>query len=247
MNWENMRGDPYLAPSVEIVHKDHIDAFTGSRRVVILLLGSTSARAFLLPIVHHFARRLGDKVRFGYLMAEGLHDRAGLLPHVGRVFAEEARRPRAARRGYYLFLDGQTVAFHRGLNDPKFAPLMGTIMEAIPSQKQSSETLHLFQQAINEIALSVIGRFDPVLFPGEAPRREEQEGRTRTNPYEVLGLPETATDAEIKRAYRTKLRESHPDLVETHSAEVRQLAQERSQRIIRAYRQISQSRHPRPA
>ncbi len=240
-------GEPYLAPTVEIVDKTDLEVFAGSRRVVILLLGSTSPRAFLLPVVHHFAKRLGQKVRFGYIMTEGLHDRASLLPQLGQVFTRERRRPRAARRGYYLFFEGQVIGFHRGLNDPVFAPLVASMMEAIPSQKPNSETLRLFQRVVQEIALSVIGQFSPLLFGGPGPALgADAPPVKRTNPYEILGLQESASDAEVKRAYRSKLRESHPDLVATLSEEIRQRAQERSQRIIRAYRQISQSRHPQP-
>ena len=61
-----------------------------------------------------------------------------------------------------------------------------------------------------------------------------------TDPYEVLHIPSTATDEEVKRAYRELARKYHPD--NYHDNPLADLAQERMKEVNAAYHAIQQER-----
>ena len=63
------------------------------------------------------------------------------------------------------------------------------------------------------------------------------------DPYEVLGVSRTATDEEIKKAYRNLARKYHPD--NYHDSPLADLAQEKMKEINAAYEQITKERSGR--
>ena len=60
------------------------------------------------------------------------------------------------------------------------------------------------------------------------------------DPYKILGVPETASDEEIKKAYRELARKYHPD--NYHDNPLEDLAQEKMKEINAAYEQITKER-----
>ena len=63
------------------------------------------------------------------------------------------------------------------------------------------------------------------------------------DPYQVLGVPETATDAEVRKAYLNLARKYHPD--NYHDSPLADLAQEKMKEINAAYEQITKERSGR--
>ena len=62
------------------------------------------------------------------------------------------------------------------------------------------------------------------------------------NAYKILGVDPTASDEEVKRAYREMAKKNHPDLVSNLGEEVRLSAEKKFQEINEAYETIKKQR-----
>lgn len=62
------------------------------------------------------------------------------------------------------------------------------------------------------------------------------------NAYAILGVDPSATDEEVKKAYREMAKKNHPDLVSALGEEVHQAAEKKFQEINEAYETIKKQR-----
>ena len=60
--------------------------------------------------------------------------------------------------------------------------------------------------------------------------------------YKILGIDSSATDEEVKKAYREMAKKNHPDLVSNLGEEVRQAAEKKFQEVNAAYEAIKKQR-----
>jgi DnaJ like chaperone protein len=78
-------------------------------------------------------------------------------------------------------------------------------------------------------------------------RQNQQPNREQSSlqdAYEVLGLSPSASDAEVKKAYRRLMSQNHPDKLVAKGLpeEMMKLAKEKTQKITKAYEAIQQAR-----
>lgn len=76
---------------------------------------------------------------------------------------------------------------------------------------------------------------------GDRTRSRTDENRGADDPYAVLRISRTASQEEIKKAYRKLVRQYHPDKVAHLGDEFKALAEERFKQIQQAYQEITKS------
>ena len=69
-----------------------------------------------------------------------------------------------------------------------------------------------------------------------------KEVNVSENAYKILGIDASASDEEVKKAYREMAKKNHPDLVNNLGEEVRQAAEKKFQEINEAYETIKKQR-----
>ena len=84
-----------------------------------------------------------------------------------------------------------------------------------------------------------LGRALPTGQPGPQAGSEQARTGGSLDPWKVLGISRGASTDEVRRAYRDKLRQYHPDRVDGLGEEFQQIAHQRTLEIRAAYEELS--------
>ncbi|WP_315543388.1 TerB family tellurite resistance protein [Capnocytophaga leadbetteri] len=82
------------------------------------------------------------------------------------------------------------------------------------------------------------------MFTTTSGSRYQQQNTQRNAPdaYNILGISRSATDAEVKQAYRNMAKKYHPDKVITEDEAIKKGAEEKFKQVQQAYEQIANER-----
>ena len=112
------------------------------------------------------------------------------------------------------------------------------------------DILHLIAThlGVNRVEFEIIHQRIRAQFYFHEGQQSQAESRTRraslTQAYQVLGVAESASDAELKKAYRRLMSQHHPDKLVAKGLppEMMNIAKEKTQEIQTAYEQIKTAR-----
>ncbi len=77
---------------------------------------------------------------------------------------------------------------------------------------------------------------------GENSKTRFNDDFKRKSPYEILGVNSNSSVEDIKKAYKQKMKEYHPDRLENFAEELRDLAVKKTKEINKSYEEIRKSR-----
>ncbi|GLS89157.1 co-chaperone protein DjlA [Psychromonas marina] len=147
-----------------------------------------------------------------------------------QTLAEFAQMVRGDRNVLQMFLGIQVqVAFSDGSIDQKEKAILYTIAE---------------QLGFSRIELDRLLQMIEGQQHYHQGQQQQQQQASADDAYKILGIDETATDKEVKRAYRKLMSQNHPDKLASKGLpeEMMNLAKEKAQDIQQAYETLRKKR-----
>lgn len=136
-----------------------------------------------------------------------------------------------------MFLE---IQLHAALADDKIEPAEQLIINKI-AQRLGFTTRHVDQ--LIALVSSNLGLGGNQYYYGQGDTHKSQSALLKES-YEMLGVPASSTDAEVKKAYRRLMNQHHPDKLVSKGLpeEMIQMATEKTQQIKAAYEMVKENR-----
>jgi len=146
------------------------------------------------------------------------------------TLAEFAKMVRGDRNVLQMFLGIQVqVAFSDGAVDDKEKAILYTIAEQLGFSRMELDRLLQMIEGQQHFHQG---------------QQQQQQQANSDDAYKILGIDESATDKEVKRAYRKLMSQNHPDKLASKGLpeEMMNLAKEKAQDIQKAYETLRKAR-----
>ena len=187
--------------------------------------------------------------KYVYMFTEGNAKMRNLLGGKGAGLAEMTNLGLPVPPGFTISTEACTQYYedNREINDE----IMGQVKEAIgkleeiTGKKFGDEENPLLVSVRSGARASMPGMMDTILNLG----LNEKDIRSimgmfepEKDPYKILEIDKTATDEEVRKAYRRLAVKFHPDKVENLGDDVKKAAEEKFKSVQSAYEQIKKER-----
>lgn len=241
-----------MPPTIVRVTPDGMGGFLHTTRYALLRLEASPRIEFQRGVAEFFPSAYPGRFTVGTLSRADVRDRTWL----DRVFQSAVGALRAGvRDGYWLFDRGTVVGHHQGVISR--VAYHGTDLEA----QQARVVRHGFagvgaRPEVIEAARQIVVYFDEIVARREAtegfedtrytrdvressapppPRASAPAAPAADDPYAVLGVARTATDEELRAAFKEQMKLNHPDKVAHLSPALQQFALAQTVAIKKAY------------
>lgn len=220
------------------------DSFVESAPIAIVLV-TNGIEAFLNGVRDYFGKEYGADIRFGTFDWTQVAYTGWLQKRVGTLLRQQHLAPSGTRNGYYLFVEGKPVAYHRGLDTNMAAHLLGGLLAGAITNDPKDGLRSGLETSEAAAAQGVLRQFEEVLAKRPRPASRVPEAPkppANDEPHVVLGVNKDATDDEIDAAYQKLVKQNHPDQVAHVDPALQRLANERTVAINLAREQIKKLR-----
>lgn len=247
-----------LVQRLQRISQHSFSAFISSAEFALVKVGSVLDLHFPDVVAKYFDGEYPGRFAYGTLDQSEVLWAFWWKKHFGSLHG--VLRDDSATPGLYLFHLSKVAAFHPAQVEPPaidegavvrtavriFADLyLGTKLTTRALDDHIADSMRPAIQFLDGVVQKLIR--SQGAGPETRARSQHRDPvqpavEAEKDPYEVIGVPRSATNDEVKRAFREKIARNHPDKVQHMSREFQDLADKRMKSITAAFEKIKQLR-----